>query len=93
MVPLMHDGGDYMNLTGNFFELIFNLFYFFLKVSQFFFDFLTHKVVLKIGDINLGIIKIPIGVDFEFYPSLVLASQLFIALMGLRFIKKFVPLA
>ena len=82
-----------IDLTGNFFELMFEVFYFLLKVSQFFFDFLTHKVVLSMGDINLGIIKIPIGLDIEFYPSMVLASQLFIVLMGLRFIKKFVPLA
>lgn len=82
-----------MSMSGNFFELLFEVFYFLLKVSQFFFDFLTHKVILKIGDINLGIIKIPIGVDIEFYPVAVLASQLFIVLMGLRFIKKFVPLA
>lgn len=82
-----------MDLSGNFFELIFNMFYFFLKVSQFFFEFLTHKVVLSFGDINLGLIKIPLGVRIEFYPAFVLGSQLFIALMGLRFIKKFVPLA
>lgn len=82
-----------LDLTGNFFELIFEVFYFLLKVSQFFFDFLTHKVVLSIGDINLGIVKIPIGLDIEFYPSAVLVSNLFIVLMGLRFVKKFVPLA
>lgn len=82
-----------MNLSGNFFELMFDVFYFLLKVSQFFFEFLTHKVILQLGDINLGIIKIPIGVNIQFYPAAVLASQLFIALMGLRFIKKFVPLA
>ena len=72
-----------MSLSGNFFELIFELFYFLLRVSQVFFDFLTHKVVLDM----------PFGDDIEFYPSLVLGSQLFIALMGLRFVKKFVPLA
>lgn len=54
---------------------------------------MTHKVVLNFGDINLGLIKIPLGVRIEFYPALVLGSELFIALMGLRFIKKFVPLA
>lgn len=82
-----------MSLSGNFFELIFELFYFFLQVSQYFFEFLTHKVVLNFGTINLGLIKIPIGVRIEFYPALVLGSQLFIGLMALRFIKKFVPLA
>lgn len=82
-----------MSLSGNFFELIFELFYFFLRVSQYFFEFLTHKVVLNFGTINLGLIKIPIGVRIEFYPALVLGSQLFIGLMALRFIKKFVPLA
>lgn len=82
-----------MNLSGNFFELLFELFYFLLKVSQVFFDFLTHKVVLSFGSINLGLVKIPIGVNIEFYPSLVLGGQLFIGLMALRFVKKFVPLA
>lgn len=82
-----------MNLSGNFFELLFELFYFLLKVSQVFFDLLTHKVILSFGDINLGLIKIPIGLNISFYPSVVLGSQLFIVLMGLRFIKKFVPLA
>ena len=82
-----------MSLSGNFFELLFEVFYFLLKVSQFFFDFLTHKVILQLGNINLGIVKMPIGVNIEFYPVAVLASQLFIVLMGLRFIKKFVPLA
>lgn len=82
-----------IDLTGNFFELLFELFYFFLKVSDIFFDLLTHKVTLNFGDINLGLIKIPIGLNISFYPSIVLGSQLFIVLMGLRFIKKFVPLA
>lgn len=82
-----------MSLSGNFFELIFDLFYFFLRVSQFFFDFLTHKVELSVGTIDLGIIKIPLGLDISFYPSAVLASQLFVGLMVLRFVKKFVPLA
>lgn len=72
-----------MTLSGNFFELIFNLFYFFLRASQIFFDFLTHKVVLDM----------PFGEDIVFYPSLVLGTQLFITLIGLRFVKKFVPLA
>lgn len=80
-------------MSGNFFELLFELFYFLLKVSQVFFDLLTHKVILSFGDINLGLIKIPIGLNISFYPSVVLGSQLFIVLMGLRFIKKFVPLA
>ena len=82
-----------LDLTGNFFELLFELFYFFLKVSDIFFDLLTHKVTLSFGDINLGLFKIPIGLDISFYPSVVLGSQLFITLIVLRFIKKFVPLA
>lgn len=82
-----------MNLSGNFFELIFDLFYFLLKVSQVFFDFLTYKVELNVGGIDLGIVKIPLGLDISFYPSAVLGGQLFIGLMVLRFVKKFVPLA
>lgn len=82
-----------LDLTGNFFELLFELFYFFLRVSDVFFDLLTHKVTLSVGDINLGLIKIPLGLNISFYPSVVLGTQLFIALMGLRFVKKFVPLA
>jgi len=82
-----------MELSGNFFELIFNIFYFLLKVSQVFFDFLTYKVELSIGGIDLGIVKIPLGLDISFYPSALLGSYLFITLMSLRFVKKFVPLA
>lgn len=82
-----------MDLSGNFFELIFDIFYFLLKVSQVFFDFLTYKVELNFGGIDLGIVKIPLGLDISFYPSAVLGSYLFISLMVLRFVKKFVPLA
>ena len=82
-----------MNLSGNFFELIFDIFYFLLKVSQVFFEFLTHKVELNIASIDLGIVKIPLGLDISFYPSVVLGTHLFIGLMALRFVKKFVPLA
>lgn len=82
-----------MELSGNFFELIFDLFYFLLKVSQVFFEFLTHKVELSFGVIDLGLIKIPLGLNISFYPSAVLGSYLFISLIALRFVKKFVPLA
>lgn len=82
-----------VNLSGNFFELIFDIFYFLLKVSQVFFEFLTHKVELQLTAIDLGLIKIPLGVNISFYPSAVLGSYLFISLMALRFVKKFVPLA
>lgn len=82
-----------MVVSSNFFEMVFELFYFFLRVSQVFYDFLTYKVELSFGSINLGLFEIPLGLDISFYPSAVLGGQLFISLMILRFIKKFVPLA
>lgn len=62
-------------------------------MSQSLYEFLTHRVDLNIGTIDLGIIQIPLGIDVSFYPSLIFGTQLFIFLITLRLIKKFVPLA
>lgn len=82
-----------MILSGNFFEVIYNLFYFLLGVAQVLYDFLFYKVDLNYGEIDLGIVKIPLGLDISFYPTLIFGAQMFFFLITLRLIKKFVPFA
>lgn len=82
-----------ITISGNFYELITKLFYYFLIVSQTLYDMLTYSFDLSIGTIDLGIVEIPLGLDITIYPSMMLGTALFGTLMGLRFVKKFVPMA
>lgn len=71
-----------ITLSGNFYQFIMKLFYYFLSVSQTLFDFLTYEINLSL-----------FGNDVSFYPSMVFAGSIFFTLITMRLIKKFIPMA